>query len=48
MTIDVSNGKMLKSTAPSIATPVTKLFNIRISSGCFPTIWKTIKHCTYS
>lgn len=32
--------KILKATAPSTAAPVTKLFNICISTGIFPTNWK--------
>ena len=31
---------MLKATAVSVAAPVTKLFNLSISSGTFPTKWK--------
>ena len=30
----------LKATGTSIVTPVTKLFNKSISTGCFPTMWK--------
>ena len=47
-TIDVSkasgpdqiSGRMLKATATSVATPVTKLFNQSILTGCFPTMLK--------
>ena len=31
---------MLKSTAPSIAASLTKLFNISIATGCFTKDWK--------
>ena len=37
---DQISGRMLKDTATSIVTPVTKLFNKSISTGCFPTMWK--------
>ena len=37
---DQISGRMLKATATSIVTPVTKLFNKSISTGCFPTMWK--------
>ena len=37
---DQISGSMLKATATSIVTPVTKLFNKSISTGCFPTMWK--------
>ena len=37
---DQISGRMLKATATNIATPVTKLFNKSISTGCFPTMWK--------
>ena len=30
----------LKETATSIAPSVTKLFNLSLKSGCFPTLWK--------
>ena len=47
-TIDISkssgpdriSSRMLKATVVSIAAPVTKLFNLSISSGTFPTKWK--------
>ena len=47
-TIDISksngpdriSGRMLKATAASIAAPVTKLFNLSISTGTFPNKWK--------
>ena len=47
-TIDISksngadriSGRMLKATAASIAAPVTKLFNLSISTGIFPNKWK--------
>ena len=34
------SGRMLKATAASIAAPITKLFNMSILAGCFPTTWK--------
>ena len=37
---DQISGRMLKATAASTATLVTKLFNKSISTGCFPTMWK--------
>ena len=37
---DRISGKMLKATALSIAAPVTKIFNISIMTGVFPTSWK--------
>ena len=37
---DGISAKMLKETATSIAPSVTKLFNLSLKSGCFPTLWK--------
>ena len=37
---DRISGRMLKATAASIAAPITKLFNMSILAGCFPTTWK--------
>ena len=36
----ISDHNMLKETATSIAAPVTKLFNLSISTGIFPDKWK--------
>ena len=38
---DGISAKMLKETARSIAPSVTKLFNLSLRTGCFPTDWKT-------
>ena len=35
--------KMLKPVANSIAPSLTNLFNLSISKGCFPKIWKTAR-----
>ena len=37
---DSISATMLRSTAASIAPSLTKLFNLSIASGCFPTAWK--------
>ena len=37
---DKISGRMLRSTANSIAPSVTKLFNLSIQDGTFPNIWK--------
>ena len=37
---DSISATMLRSTAASIAPSLTKLFNLSIASGCFPTTWK--------
>ena len=37
---DKISGRMLKSTALSIAAPVSKLFNLSLLSGIFPAKWK--------
>ena len=38
--LDGISGRMLKSTAPSIAPSLAKLFNLSISNGRFPKVWK--------
>ena len=38
--LDGVSAIMLKSTALSIAPSLTKLFNLSIATGCFPTEWK--------
>ena len=38
---DGISAQMLKGTAHSIVSSLTKLFNISISQGCFPECWKT-------
>ena len=40
---DLVTAKMLKSTAASITSSITTLFNISISTGVFPTEWKTAR-----
>ena len=40
--LDGVSAKMLKSTALAIAPSLTKLFNISISTGCFPIDWKGV------
>ena len=40
LTLDTSKARMLKETATSIAPSLTKLFNLSISKGYFPRIWK--------
>ena len=37
---DGISSKMLKSTAGAIASPLTKLFNLSISTGNYPSAWK--------
>ena len=37
---DRISGRMLKGTARSIAPPITKIFNMSITLGCFPQTWK--------
>ena len=38
---DGISGHMLKATSNSIATPLTKLFNLSLSRGKFPKSWKS-------
>ena len=38
---DGVSARMLKGTALAIAPSLTKLFNLSITTGCFPTCWKT-------
>ena len=40
MGCDGISSKMLKSTAGAIASPLTKLFNLSISTGNYPSAWK--------
>ena len=38
---DGISGHMLKATSNSVATPLTKLFNLSLSRGKFPKSWKS-------
>ena len=40
MGCDGISSKMLKSTAGAIASPLTKFFNLSISTGNYPSAWK--------
>ena len=39
---DGISARMLKGVAANIAPSVTKLFNISLTSGCFPVLWKSL------
>ena len=41
--VDGISAKMLKQTALSIAPSLTKLFNLSITTGCFPEDWKIVR-----
>ena len=37
---DLINNRILKETADEISTPLCTMFNLSVSSGQFPSIWK--------
>ena len=38
---DNISARLLKAAAPTIARPLTDLFNMSMTQGCMPTVWKT-------
>ncbi len=43
--IDSLSSKLLKMAAPAIASSVTKVINLSITSGKFPSLWKIARVC---